>query len=83
MIHYLADSELSLKSKGLLSILLTLPDFADKSVKSLGLYCQDGRDSILSSLRELEDVGYVKRGRARYNGHLGAVIIESTATREE
>ena len=82
-IHYLADEEISLKAKGLLSILLCLPDEADKSVKALQEYTSDGAAKIKASLIELENFKYIERFRDRKsNGRIGSVKITATPTRE-
>ena len=80
-IFYLSDDELSLKGKGLLAILLLLPDDADKSVSSLKQYCSDGETAIKNSLIELEKLGYITRSRVRTDGKIGKVIIISKSTR--
>lgn len=80
-IFYLSDEELSLKGKGLLAILLLLPDDADKSVSSLKQYCSDGETAIKNSLIELEKLGYINRSRVRTDGKIGKVIIISKSTR--
>lgn len=82
-IHYLADEEISLKAKGLLSILLCLPDEADKSVTALQEYTSDGAARIKASLIELENFRYIERFRDRKrNGRIGSVKITATPTRE-
>ncbi len=82
-IHYLADEEISLKAKGLLSILLCLPDEADKSVTALQEYTSDGAARIKASLIELENFKYIERFRDRKsNGRIGSVKITATPTRE-
>lgn len=83
-IHYMSDDKISLKAKGLLAILLILPDNADKSVSALGEYCSDGKSSIMSGLCELEKMGYITRGRMRTPlGVIGGVTINATNTRVE
>lgn len=73
----LIDSEvirnpaLSLKSIGLMARLLDLPDNWEFSEMGLVSILSDGRTSIRSALKELEDNGYLKRERARtVNGQL-------------
>lgn len=83
-IHYMSDEHISLKAKGLLALLLILPDEADKSVKALGEYCSDGPTSIMSGLKELEKLGYIERDRIRdSSGIIGGVIIRAKNTRVE
>lgn len=63
--HHLRDIDLSLKAKGLLSLMLSLPDDWDYSAKGLATLCQEGRDSVESGLKELEREGYLLRRRIR------------------
>ena len=72
--HHLRNTELSLKAKGLLSLMLSLPEEWDYTTKGLAHICKDGVDSICAGVRELEDHGYVVRERIRNsNGQLGAI----------
>lgn len=63
--HHLRNRALSLKAKGLLSLMLSLPDDWDYTTKGLSHICKDGVDSISATVRELEQAGYVKRRRLR------------------
>ena len=54
---------MSLKAKGLLSLMLSLPDDWDYSVAGLATLSKDGKDSIMSALQELEKFGYLTRVR--------------------
>ena len=63
--HHLRNRALSLKAKGLLSLMLSLPDDWDYTTKGLSHICKDGVDSISATVRELERAGYVKRRRLR------------------
>ena len=72
--HHLRNTELSLKAKGLLSLMLSLPEEWDYTTKGLARICKDGVDSICAGVRELENHGYVVRERIRnLNGQLGAI----------
>ncbi len=72
--YHLRDVELSLKAKGLLSLMLSLPEDWDYTTKGLACICKDGVDSITSALKELENHGYLTRQRIRYeNGRLGDI----------
>lgn len=62
---HLRDTELSLKAKGLLSLMLSLPEDWDYTTKGLARICRDGVDSICSTVRELENHGYIIRERVR------------------
>lgn len=63
--HHLREIDLSLKAKGLLSLMLSLPDDWEYSAKGLAMLCQEGRDSVESGLKELEREGYLLRQRIR------------------
>ncbi|MBQ7299792.1 MAG: helix-turn-helix domain-containing protein [Clostridia bacterium] len=63
--HHLRNKSLSLKAKGLLSLMLSLPEDWDYTTKGLSMICKDGVDSICSTVKELENAGYVKRRRIR------------------
>ncbi|MBQ8624244.1 MAG: helix-turn-helix domain-containing protein [Oscillospiraceae bacterium] len=84
--HHLRNEDLSLKAKGLLSLMLSLPDGWDYTTKGLAHICKDGVDSICAGVRELEEHGYVIRERVRNkNGQLGAIeytILEQPRTIE-
>lgn len=63
--HHLQDKTLSLKAKGLLSYMLSLPDDWDYSLKGLTVGCKDGIDSVRSAVHELETKGYLCRSKVR------------------
>lgn len=63
--HHLRNTELSLKAKGLLSLMLSLPDNWDYTTKGLSCICKDGIDSINATIKELETSGYLIRRRIR------------------
>jgi len=72
--YHLQDIALSLKAKGLLSLMLSLPDNWDYTTKGLASICKDGVDSIRSTIKELEEHGYIIRQRIRNGkGHLTTV----------
>lgn len=72
--HHLRNTELSLKAKGLLSLMLSLPEDWDYTTKGLAHICRDGVDSITTALKELERHGYLTRQRLRNeNGQLGDI----------
>ena len=72
--HHLRNAKLSLKAKGLLSLMLSLPEDWDYTTKGLACICKDGVDSITTALKELEQHGYLTRQRLRYeNGQLGDI----------
>ena len=63
--HHLRNAELSLKSKGLLSMMLSLPEDWNYTTRGLAKICKEGTDSIGSALKELERAGYIVRNRLR------------------
>lgn len=63
--HHLRNKELSLKSKGLLSLMLSLPEEWDYTLKGLSIICKEGIDAIRVSIVELEKQGYIERRRNR------------------
>lgn len=63
--YHLQDKKLSLKAKGLLSYMLSLPDDWDYSLKGLTTGCKDGLDSVRTAVLELEEHGYVRRQKVR------------------
>ena len=72
--YHLRDMSLSLKAKGLLSLMLSLPENWDYTMKGLARICKDGIDSISGGIRELEAHGYLIRARVRSaNGQLGSI----------
>ena len=82
--YHLRDMSLSLKAKGLLSLMLSLPENWDYTMKGLARICKDGIDSISGGIRELEAHGYLIRARVRgANGQLGSIeytILEQPKT---
>lgn len=62
--HHLRDKEMSLKAKGILSIMLSLPKEWDYSVAGLKSLSKDGKDGTTSALIELEKLGYLVRKKA-------------------
>lgn len=63
--YHLRDKNLSLKAKGLLSYMLSLPDNWDYSIKGLETTLKEGREAIRAALKELEKFGYLNRKRLR------------------
>lgn len=58
---HLKDRSISLKAKGLLSLILSLPDGWVYTIKGLATLSSDGLDSTRAALKNLEDHGYVVR----------------------
>lgn len=59
--HHFKEKGMSLKAKGLLSLMLSLPDDWNYSIAGLVKLSKDGKDSVMSALGELEDFGYLVR----------------------
>ena len=63
--HHLRNKALSLKAKGLLSLMLSLPEDWDYTTRGLASICKEGVDSVCATVRELEAAGYIIRRRVR------------------
>lgn len=63
--HHLNNKALSLKAKGLLSLMLSLPGSWDYTTRGLASICKEGVDGICATVRELEAAGYIVRRRVR------------------
>ena len=59
--YHFKEKEMSLKAKGLLSLMLSLPDSWNYSVSGLVKLSKDGKDGVMSALSELEKFGYLTR----------------------
>lgn len=57
------EKEMTLKAKGLHSLMLSLPEDWDFSIAGLTTLSKDGKDSVMGALNELEAFGYLKRTR--------------------
>lgn len=64
---HLRDKNLSLKAKGLLSIVLTLPDDWGYSVNGLVSLCKENTTAVNSAIKELKDTGYLVVDRLNSN----------------
>ena len=73
--YHLRDDRLSLKARGLLSMILSLPEDWDYSLAGLVSITKDGLTAVRGALHELEDNGYIHRERQREpNGRLAGAI---------
>ena len=63
--HHLRNKDLTLKAKGLLSQMLSLPEDWDYTLKGLALINREKIDAIRQAIRELEQAGYIVRSRER------------------
>ena len=64
--HHLRNANLSLKAKGLLSMMLSLPEDWNYTTRGLAKICKEGVDAIGAALRELEAAGYIVRHKLFY-----------------
>lgn len=63
--YHFKDKNMSLKAKGLLSMMLSLPDNWNYSVEGFVTICKESKTSIQSTLKELEDLKYLKRTKTQ------------------
>ncbi len=63
--HHFKNKDLSLKAKGLLSLMLSLPEDWNNNMRGLVSLSRDGIDSVRSAIKELEHYGYVERNIIR------------------
>lgn len=61
--YHFKEKTMSLKAKGLLSLMLSLPDDWNYSIAGLVALSKDGKDSVMSALSELEKFGYLSRSQ--------------------
>ena len=83
--YHFRDKELSLRAKGLLSQMLSLPEDWDYSIEGLASLNKEGVKAIRSTLQELEDRGYLIRTRVNdEKGHFAYVydIFEKPQTED-
>lgn len=59
--YHFKEKNMTLKAKGLLSLMLSLPEDWDYSIAGLVKLSKDGKDSVMSALKELESFGYLTR----------------------
>lgn len=76
----LGDTTLSLKAKGMLCLMLSLPDYWDFTVGGLTSKSRDGKTSVMAALNELEDAGYFRRIQIKENGKYAGIeyIVSET-----
>ena len=63
--HHLRNPDLTLKAKGLLSLMLSLPENWDYTLKGLSCICRENVDAIRTAVWELEKAGYITRRQGR------------------
>lgn len=84
----LRDTRLSLKTKGLFAVLWSLPQDWEYSISGLASYIGVGKDTIRTSLKELEQAGYLTRHQehrdgGRFGGYIYDISPESKIPPEE
>lgn len=63
--YHFKDKNMSLKAKGLLSLILSLPEEWDYTIEGLSRLSKDGVDSVRTALKELMKFGYIEMARVR------------------
>ena len=63
--QHLKDKRLTLKAKGLMSVMLSLPENWDYTLRGLSAISREGVDAVSEAVKELERSGYVIRNRKR------------------
>ena len=66
--YHLRDKSLSLKAKGLLSQILSLPEDWDYTLSGLCYINRESKDAIRSAVNELERAGYIERHQTTDEG---------------
>lgn len=72
--QHFKNKSLSLKAKGLLSLMLSLPDDWNYNMQGLASLSRDGIDSVRSAIKELEHHGYVQRNNPDFIAELDYVM---------
>ena len=86
---HLKDKNLSLKAKGLLSMMLSLPNDWDYSIQGLASICKENETAINSTLKELKEMGYLyihKNNPTKENGgkvNYEYFVFEKSMSKEE
>jgi len=86
--YHFKERGLSLKAKGLLSLMLSLPENWDYSAAGLVTLSKDGKDSVNAALKELEKFGYLKRtqaidARGKFSGYNYEIFEQPIQTKAE
>lgn len=63
--YHLRDKNMSLKAKGLLSLILSLPDDWNYSINGFVAICKESNTAVVSALNELKTLGYMKIDKVR------------------
>ena len=91
--RHLKEKEMSLKAKGLLSLMLSLPKGWDYSIAGLVTICKENENAIKSTLNELKKFGYLaiikklpnetKSGRIEYIYDIFEKPVEEQKTEKQ
>ena len=84
--HHLRNNDLSLRAKGLLSQILSLPEDWDYTIAGLAKINKEGKDAVRAAVQELEKAGYIeRRQKMGASGKFGGneyVVYESPRSAE-
>ena len=61
--NYLEDKNISLKAKGLLTLMLSLPDSWKFNINGLCLLCKESKDAVRTAIKELKENHYIETER--------------------
>ena len=61
--RYLEDKNISLKAKGLLTLMLSLPDSWKFNINGLCLLCKESKDAVRTVIKELKENHYIETER--------------------
>lgn len=86
--YHFKEKGMSLKAKGLLSLMLSLPENWDYSAAGLVTLSKDGKDSVNAALKELEKFGYLRRTQAydasgKFRGYNYEIFEQPTEVKTE
>lgn len=86
--YHFKEKGMTLKAKGLLSLMLSLPESWDYSVAGLVTLSKDGKDSVNAALKELERFGYLRRTQAvdalgKFSGYNYEIFEQPQRTQAE
>ena len=74
--HHLREKGMSLKAKGLLTLMLSLPENWDYSISGLASICAENETAIKTGLNELKKIGYLRISKIFPNKKRGNKKIE-------
>ncbi len=71
---WLRDNRLSLKARGLLSLIMSHSQGWSLSINTIATQNQEGKDAVRSAIAELEKYGYLSRSQINENGRFGEAV---------